>query len=573
MNLSRRHNKLLSLLIDNNREMEIAIINEKLNISRKTLKTDVKQINEEIAIFLSELILEKDKLFFITNHPSTYWYDLLSLYRNLSTEQLIKIKLLLNENYITSYDLAEICYSSKSKVEKVIATLNWKYVNISAVRNRGYKLEGNKIQIYQEIWLELSSFIDPLNYIVTTKAILNKIIKIDQSEYLKAINEHQKFIASQKISHDEQINFNFMIILITKHFPHLKMSAPEMSKFFSSSHKESEKQQIEKITKKYLQKNNINDINTQTFKLLIIHLANLQSSNYHLENKTSIPKLEQIKERFNYAYVLSQGLVQELSSLMHFELSDNELLYLTIYLQTIINKNVTMIKPRIIIVSEYSKSISNYLAFKLQNNLHDDYQIEIMNLQDFRGFNVEDEIIISTLKNLENITYLQISPFPSNEEIYQVIQTIKNREVIQQFDDLFKYQIKRHVKKEDIIQQISSDMRAYQIGSDLYINSVKKRFEQQLAVINGIIILHGDPNLAYKNQILIYNLEEALSYCDESVHTLIILVLNPTSIEYFSSISKSLYRFIYNKDFAKAINSDINIQKINWYLKNNYFNS
>ncbi len=571
MNFKERQGLIIKYLVENNNKVEVTQLITELNISLKTLKSDISTINEIIEPFASEIISDKNMIHFITNHKRSYWLNVLILNQKLTTSELLKAHLLLSENHLTSYDLAAICYTSKSNVEKLISNIVWKYCVLNATRNRGYLVVGTKEEKLKELWGLLYRYIDPLNHIVTTKTIIRKIIDFDQSAYLRAINYNQQFITDYQVKHNDVIMFHFLICLVSEQLPYYKLSEKEVRNFFKIKATKDRTIKLKEIILKFLAENNISSTDQHTIQLLINHLDNLLQSNLQLEQQAVGPKLEQIKARFNYAYVLADSLIKSIQEFYSFEASSIETLYITIYLQTIINKNLMIVRPEIIIVTEFSDSITNYLATKLREHLASGYTIKTMALTDFQKYQISNEIIISTLKNIEDINYIQIPPLPSDENIFKIIKIIKKREISLQFDELFSLRIKRQTTPNNLLNSITKDVFKYALGNEEYINSVMQRYQKKLAAINGIIILHGDPNLAIKNQILIYNLATPLDYFGETINTVIILILNETSSEYFSNISKNLYRFIYNPEFAAAINSDIDVQKINWYLKGNYF--
>ncbi len=571
MNLKERQSLLLKILIEYNNKISLEELISKLQISLKTLKNDIKLINDIISPFASEIIIEKNKVHFKTRHKQSYWLNVLALNQQLSTTELIKATLLITPNYITSYDLANMCFTSKSNVEKIIGNLVWKHCLVKAVRNRGYIVTSSKEDKMKEFWSLIYNYIDPLNYELTTKRILSKIFPIEDQKYGQAIDETKALIIKYDIKHNDIIMFNFAISLIGKHIESLKLSESNLETLFNLQNIQTRKKEIAEIVNEFLLVNNISNVDPKTYTLLVNHLDVLLKNNYIIEKQKLSTKLEEIKERFNYAYVLANSLIGELKKRFSFNVCEIELLYITVYIQTIINKNLAVIRPVVIVVSEYSDSIANYLAIRIQEQLPSKYVVKTMPLTDFQNYSVTNEIIVSTLKNIERINYLQISPFPSDEDVFKVIKIIKKREISQQFDELFKLEIKRLVHPDNLIKQMAQDFVKYKLADQKYLESVISRFKQKLAVINNTIILHGNSKHAFKNQILIYNLEQPMKYNGEIIKVIIILLLNESNSEYFSNISKNLYRFINDQEFAQALSSDISLQKINWYLKGNYF--
>ncbi len=570
VNMKQRYQEIIKLLIDNENTLAVTTICSELEVSIKTLKNDIKEMNNLLEPFLTTISIEKNEVYFQTDHPQSYWLNVLTLNKQLSTAQRLKSELLLSNVFLTSYDLACICYTSKSNIEKIINSLSWKFCKLKPVRNRGYIIEGTNWQKIQELWDLFYCYIDPLNYQITTKIILNKCIKMDNEKYQKSVIKHNQFIAEYQIKNNRQIMLHFLITLLAEHNEYFMLSVEQEIMIFTINSEVKAKEKIEMIIRTFFKNNNISNVDKQTYNLLVNHLLMMLKRDYITNNYQLSSKLEEIKFRFNYAYILAINLLKEFEMQMQIKIKEIEVLYVTIYIQTIINKDLVMVRPQVIIVSEYSDSISNYLEVRIQEQLSNKYIVKAIPLVDFKSYKITNEIVISTLKNIEDINYLQINPLPSDEDIFRSIKFIKNREIFQQFDELFKLNIKRTISKNLLLTQIKEDLATYHLAAPDYLATVVKRYQQQLAVVNNIIVLHGDANKVYKNQIIVYNLTDAFKYGDSEVKVIILLILNQNSIEYFSDISKNIYRLIYHHDFANAISSDMSLPKINWYLKRNY---
>ncbi len=570
MNMKQRYQEIIKLLIDSENKLTVVAICSELEVSLKTLKNDIKEMNILLEPFLTTILIEKNEVYFKTDHPQSYWLNVLTLNKQLSIAERLKAELLLSSDFLTSYDLACICYTSKSNVEKTINVLSWKFSNLKPVRNRGYIVEGSTWQKIQELWDLFYRYIDPLNYQITTKIILNKCIKINNEKYQNCLVRHKQYIEEHKIKNNRQIMLHFFITLLADHNECFVLKPEQEIMIFVIDSEVKTKEKIEMIIASFFNNNNINNVDKQTYNLLVNHLLMMLKRDYLSNNHKLSDKLEEIKFRFNYAYILAVNLLREFEVQMQIKINEIEVLYVTIYIQTIINKDLVMVRPQVIIVSEYSDSISNYLEVRIQEQLGNKYIVKAMPLVDFQSYKITNEIVISTLKNIEEINYLQINPLPSDEDIFRSIKFIKNREIFQQFDELFKLNIKRSVTKNLLLTQIKEDLTTYHLAAPDYLATVIKRYQQQLAVVNNIIVLHGDANKVYKNQIIVYNLTEEFKYGESTVKVIILLILNQNSIEYFSDISKNIYRFIYHQDFAEAMTSDMSLPKINWYLKRNY---
>ncbi|CCJ33187.1 BglG family transcription antiterminator [Caloramator australicus] len=218
------------LLIRQLLENEIVTIKELkslLNVSERTISSDLDSVEELVKIFGATLKRKpnvgiwieankesREKLYNISK--GSYYYTPIS---SEERKNYIILKLLESDTYITIQDISDELYVSRSTTEKDLKTvekwLEFKNLKIIKRPNKGIKIDGSEIEIRLAFFEILSEIINVENFIALLEKFSNErnlenILRIIESSYPKLFKDINIFAIAKFIEQlEEKLGYRF----------------------------------------------------------------------------------------------------------------------------------------------------------------------------------------------------------------------------------------------------------------------------------------------------------------------------------------------------------------------------
>lgn len=574
MNFSKRESKLIYMLLDDN--VEVHELCNDLNVTNKTLKSDIIRINRAITNFASEIKVIDNYVALETIYPASHWRSVMVLNQDISDEHLIFLKLLFKEDYVMISDFASELYMSKSKLEKAFQSSKLIKEYSKRVRNRGVIIDipvANKFSLAISILLP---YVDDLNYMVSSRRLIGQITDdpIQISEFKLVSENFNQLINNYDVLTDQESKVIFLILMLSKFVLPLSLNEQEelVNELVSMESKEQKLYgEIEKIIINTLSENNIQDIDKQILNNMIMHVqSSVDKQNY----STLSEKLEnQIRTEYSYALTIAKELKCKLQSKLSLCLVEEEASYLAIYTQTFLNQTNKKLNLKILILCQYGLSLSNYIYFWIKQNISDDLDIETSSVLQFwqKKIDIDSyDAIITTIDNIEtnpNAT-IMISSLPTDEEKQLIKRKLNKLSIEKQFKNIVSKENVKNVtieKLDDLYEYIQKDLGNY---NRQYLHKMRERTNEGLTNINGVLIFHSDSSLVDQNRLLIYKLHEPITVDGKQVKMIFTFVFTTEFINEYNDVIKKIYKVLYLDDYVAALYETKTNAQFMWIFKN-----
>lgn len=559
-----------SLLKKDNTKKEML---ELLEVSEKTLKSDINAINNLLSEHESGIESKDNVLHFRSIYDEIYWVNFLKLNQRIRINDLVKLKLLLKEEFCTLNDLAEESYISKSKLEKELNKLDFGGVGLVKVRNRGIKVGGELQERLFEFISIIRKYIDDVNYLVSTKLMLNQVVDTDVSEALfhEAVRRHKKDVKALKIVDDELIRNSFLLLLLLNILDH----PTTIYEDFIHRDYNGEREYyavFERIIDDILDNNNIIvEKKSVIYQMFLKHLGKLETSDYMPNLADSF--VRDIETRFPFSVKLADMFIKKLEEETKIDFSNIEKYYIIVYFQGLINNGTSDKRLNINVICQYGLSFANYIALKLQRELGDDIKIKTFPLYEYLELRESGEvsgIAVTTLRNLDDSLY--INPVPTDEDILRLLNQIKIKKVQEEFANLIKGQyftkISR-ISQDELKEMIAKDILESEMATREYIESYEDRIDTGLTVLNKSIIVHGDPAEVRKNGLLVYKIDDGLSLQGGDVNLVFVLLLDEEYLKNGNKVIREFYKILLDDEYGTMLHNLDNLNQLQFILNNN----
>ncbi len=559
-------------------EQEISInqLATEFNVSTKTIKSDLKRINDKIISYDSKILADGPVVRFKSIYPSVHWKNIVRLNRTIEEEDLIFLKLLFKSEFISISDFADELYISKSKLEKLLLVSPNLNQHITKKRNLGIKIElveADKISLAISILLP---YVDDLNYLVTARALVQQInerdVTIEQFNiYIKLFNSQ---VSSLERITDQECKILILLILITKHllnYEDLIVNQMIIEYINKEQGNEKVKTVIEQDIREILKSNNIAGIGDELLRGLISHIENVVSNQY--ANTIEEAMELRLKTEYSYAYAIATELYNKLTLSLGVNIEEYEKNYLTLYIQSLINNSSEFQNMNILIVCQYGLSVSNYIQTWIEQNIRIPLNFKISSVLNY--WNLKDttnqfDLIITTIDNLEaeRTKIVKVDTVPLEQQLATVKQNILNVHFQKQMNSFFSGNSLRQISIKSIEEMYPLISNDFNNCNTKFIEAMKKRTDEGLSNVNGVIIMHSDGSLITEDKLLIYKLKEPINYNQEQVKMIFVFAFSLEFIERFNSVIKQIYRIIYSEQYVSALYETTTDKQFMWILRN-----
>lgn len=546
------------------------------NVSTKTIRNDIRSINNKIREYNSNIEIEDNYIKFNSIYPTTHWLNIVKLNQSISLEDLIFLKLLIKNEYITMCDFANEVYTSKSKIEKLIATSPNLNRYVRGKRNVGIKICVSGDERIRLMISTLLPYVDDLNYLVTTRALVQQIIdnEIIIKNFNVCISIFNKYVNDIESITDNECKILILIIILCQEV--FEYDSETLDKIIHSNINTEVASNkvitiVDTTTKQVLNAHNIHSFNNKLYDGLINHLVFSISLRY--PNTIEVEMELRLRTLYSYAYTVAREIYNSLCICLNVNIASYEINYIAMYVQSLIDTNRQSMKFKLLIVCQYGLSVSHYIQTWIEKNTDIHLDISISSVLDFCNFNTnlnDIDLIVTTVDNLEvdMKKLIKVDTIPLDTQLSLVVRKITNINLQKQINEFFMNNTIKQIEITTIDEIYNFIVRDFQYANPKFIKALKERTDAGLSNINGVIIMHSDGSLLNENKFLIYKLNSPILLNDEQVKMIFVFAFSTKFIELFGSVIKQIYRVIYSEHYINALYETASDKQFMWIFKN-----
>ncbi|MGJ5710395.1 BglG family transcription antiterminator [Staphylococcus equorum] len=556
--MQERHAKLIRLILNNSNDyLSANEIANYLNVSNRTVRSDIKYINSELVKELIVSVKGRGYKMNRTLYSVEQLAEIVTAYTNKESEILLKIgyQLLMHQQPMTVDQLENDFGLTRSEVNDYLKRIqSWCTsfdINVNISKKKGITVNGNEMNIRNAI-LHLNQL--STKHQTVEQFILNEIpeahiqmifqiIKNNLSDYqiqtsdirIRQLLIHLIIIfkrnndndASWVVDEESQIIAQHCIDEINRKLAYgLSDETAKLFSFFISYYFNKYDLGLEKVfVKSYIdrmiyQMEKSVGVNFTKDKALRDNVYSHFSRTYLRIAKNvyiNNPLTEDIKKHYPFVFNTLYETVNHLSKDSKINLVEDEIAFLALHFQSSIDRNEKN-RFNIVITCYYGLGISSLLEAKIANlddRIHviDTLKLENVSQYDFSGV---DALItthfIDKLQVPDTLQVMEVSPLFSNEDANKIQSFIRHKQnpVLNQ-DELAAIQFDVHSDKQELTEASYVFEQAQIIFGDnhsvseKYIQSALEREKFSSTFIgNGISIPHGDPEKVLKSHVVIF---------------------------------------------------------------------
>ncbi|MGO1387986.1 MAG: BglG family transcription antiterminator [Staphylococcus equorum] len=556
--MQERHAKLIRLILNNSNDyLSANEIANYLNVSNRTVRSDIKYINSELVKELIVSVKGRGYKMNRTLYSVEQLAEIVTAYTNKESEILLKIgyQLLMHQQPMTVDQLENDFGLTRSEVNDYLKRIqSWCTsfdINVNISKKKGITVNGNEMNIRNAI-LHLNQL--STKHQTVEQFILNEIpeahiqmifqiIKNNLSDYqiqtsdirIRQLLIHLIIIfkrnndndASWVVDEESQIIAQHCIDEINRKLAYgLSDETAKLFSFFISYYFNKYDLGLEKVfVKSYIdrmiyQMEKSVGVNFTKDKALRDNVYSHFSRTYLRIAKNvyiNNPLTEDIKKHYPFVFNTLYETVNHLSKDAKINLVEDEIAFLALHFQSSIDRNEKN-RFNIVITCYYGLGISSLLEAKIANlddRIHviDTLKLENVSQYDFSGV---DALItthfIDKFQVPDTLQVMEVSPLFSNEDANKIQSFIRHKQnpVLNQ-DELAAIQFDVHSDKQELTEASYVFEQAQIIFGDnhsvseKYIQSALEREKFSSTFIgNGISIPHGDREKVLKSHVVIF---------------------------------------------------------------------
>lgn len=554
-------------------------IAQHLNVSNRTIRSDIKYINND---FLKSLIISVKSRGYMLNTEDYEIDDINNLLKSLDEKDseiiiILGYHLLMQNSEITLNKLEKEYHISRTKLLDYLSRIQaWceKFnVKIEIKRKKGISISGSVNSINNAI-LHLNQLSEEDNSV--EDLILNELPKSHTNIIFNIVQENlEKYRINTSEFKIKQLVIHLILIMKRKEQEktswkidqealeiaekctseinsklkyNLNAETSKLFSFFISYHFNKFELGIEKIfIKSYinrlikLMEENVG-VKFSEDKLLKENLYSHFSRTYLRLTKNiylNNPLVNNIKKLYPFIFSVLFEVIETLHKESNITLSEDEIAFLTIHFQSSIERNEDE-QFRVVIACYYGLGVSNLLEAKIsklnrQINVIDIIKLEEVNRYDFSNIDLlvtTNEIDKSKIMN--DINILIVTPLFSQEDENKFKYYLnEKRNPLSINNKLDNINIMVETDKENYNNALSIFKRANVILKNNraieneYIDSVLEREKFSSTYIgNGIAIPHGNPEKVLQSHIIIFKSKKDIKWKQYNVNLVFFLAIS-----------------------------------------------
>lgn len=595
-------------------------LSKQLNVSEKTIRTKVKEINYELQKF--NIKIESKPRYgyklICDNYDNFKSIDLIS---NINNDMDYRIRIIfkylieLDSEYIKSDDICDSLDISKTTLTNILKIMkyNLKYHNLKLERrpNYGIKLIGNEFDIrnfiicnylndflyennmnekligiiinflnkyeikFSEINLE--NFIQYINVSIN-RIKNNKFICDCENDIIKDIAEEIRLSEEliNQIQNEIDIKFNEAeILFIAIHIASKNLFS--INENYNSVIQDKFSDIIDKMLDMVYKNLKIDLRNNFNLILLLNqHMIPLDIRiRYNIFQKN--PMLNDIKNNYSLSFLLASESAAILKDYYNKDISEDEIGYLALLFQIGLEETVESInKMNILIVCGSGKTTSNLLVTKYRKEFNDYieniYAADLIGLKDF-DFSKIDYVFSTVPINLKlPVPIVYISNFLKSDDIINVKNTFEslNRNIVLDYykEEMFTTDIKGETK-EEIIKNICEDIKKYKSIPDNFYELVMKR--EQLAetdIGNLVAIPHPIEVVTKDTFVYVAVLDKPILWQKNNVQVVFLISVSNKNDD-LKNFYEYTINFLLNENSVKKLIENKTFENLIFLIKSN----
>lgn len=634
VNLNCRQKDLLRALLNEMSYKTMGQYSQIMNVSERTLYNDLKEISEvikqykitiekkpRIGIRLNGDIKDKNYVLNTINNSNQKNIEFTTKERQLKI-----LKMLLVEEEIISYQkLSDIFLVSKTSIYKdmeFIQSLFGKKAVCIESSKKGTRISGTEIQIqyslkkYTELLLKEKNVLNEKDFFKYSKGILKEIYPSEIVEIV--FDEIIDFEKDLEVSLSYYYIKSLIITLIIYIFRLTKDKHIDLVDKESLKDNFISRDIIDNISKKMKIEINENDINYLN-KQLLAHCMNPQDrKKEHEENdeqykeivseiidkmgeimkidfswdvklynslmlhivpmiyrlkmdiKIHNPILSEIKSKYSVVLNATWYVMSKISKDLGIVINEDEVSFITMHIQTSIERNQDI--KKILIVCPTGISSSELIANKIKKFLPAKDIIKVTSIRDIykQDLTNVDLIISSVDLDIINKPVVHVSALLSNEDLKNIYKcyaniAFTNNEVCETTNYNIKY-IKKVIDEDMIFTNQKFDTKedalSFLIDQFENKNLVKKGFRESVlnrensgstSLESLVAIPHAMPSTVKQSKFGILTLDKPIMWSNKLVHTVILISFAEKDLGEMKNILSELYDIVRSKDIVNNL--------------------
>ncbi|MFQ3872359.1 BglG family transcription antiterminator [Staphylococcus sp. Mo2-1] len=556
--MQERHAKLIRLILNNNNDyLSANEIANYLNVSNRTVRSDIKYINSELVEELIVSVKGRGYKMNRTLYSVEQLTEIVTAFTNKESEILLKLgyQLLMHQQPMTIDQLENDFDLTKSEVNDYLNRIqSWCTsfdISVNITKKKGITVNGNEMNIRNAILHlnQLSTKDQTVEQFILNEIpeahiqMIFQIIKSNLSDYqiqtsdirIRQLLIHLIIIfkrnndddASWVIDEESQIIAQHCIDEINQKLAYgLSDETAKLFSFFISYYFNKYDLGLEKVfVKSYIdrmiyQMEKSVGVNFTQDKALRDNVYSHFSRTYLRIAKNvyiNNPLTEDIKKHYPFVFNTLYETVNHLSKDAKINLVEDEIAFLALHFQSSIDRNEKN-RFNIVITCYYGLGISSLLEAKIANLDDRIYVIDTLKLEDVSQYDFSgvDSLITTHFVDKsqvpDTLQVMEVSPLFSNEDANKIQSFIRHKQnpVLNQ-DELATIQFDVHSDKQElteasyVFEQAQIIFRDNHSVTEKYIQSALEREKFSSTFIGkGISIPHGDPEKVLKSHVVIF---------------------------------------------------------------------
>lgn len=560
-----RQENLIQILLKAEKPLTTQELAEQLNVSSRTIRSDLEKIESEILVHSMKLEKkprvgiwiegtqdEKDALFLDVKGE----HDLVESYSKEYRRGCILVQILLSKNKIYPYKLQNNLYVSKSTIEKDLQEISkWleKYdlslmkkpsigLYVSGdeenIRNAVAALAGELSEKNQSIESLMETYLD-----IDVKEI-EDIIHNWNDNYNMHLNELSTY-GNCEIPKDEA---DYLLM-------HLLGMYLNESSFLGNDFLNDLRKIAENIAEDFILKSDKImsldlESNDQFKRSLMLHLL---PTVYRLKYGLNLynPLLNEIKTNYASYYYLALIINSSFKKYIGVNASEGEIAYVALHLSVAVQQAKDHVQ--VAVVCSLGVGVSRLLSVKLQENFPDVTFIHC-------SMNDEEQLekckyIISTVELNTDKPYVQVNPLLMEVDVQKIRTLLRKNPSINKTN--FSMQTVKvfheQIDKIQILQEMSNYLRMCGAVTPRFFEGVLKRENMgSTEVGDGIILTHGFHEDVKRTQIAFCKLDHPIVWKTQEVDFIVMLAVAKTDAKNVMQMNW-LYKMLSNMEIVNKI--------------------
>ena len=608
MNITQRQSKIFYYLLEHD-VIHIGKTAAHLQVSAKTIRKDLQQLDEMLKKYDSSLVKLADKSVILkTNHSKTWWLHTIPQIVTYPLSDIIKLYILFSNELLTVQKIADALYYTKPSIERIIYAEAFQDFPITKRRSIGLIYDGDMYQRYRAIVEILSEHVLYTNLVESSSAILEqvKIVDVDHDGMQHIFLGLRKYLEKTKDTYtDKSIKQLYLYLIVFYHHKELTVEETDdietlkLLNELALPHVFTNQMMIANILHHLRKKTELHgahdfadeqkllyeiliaiekklglqlDFSEQIKKQLLAHIG--ESLSRFAIGGEGI-KVGSTQERFIHDFRVQYPMAFEAGKIAvdiikkeftTYSSKEIEIVYFGMYFQTLLDMgDYQNLKPiQAAIVCEHGFGVSNFIGVKLTSYFS---EIEIrlttsvFELVHNPEMFEQVDIIFCTLDNvyvdseLEQ-KVLRVSAILDGTDIdatKEKITEIKYQKYFQSLESPLIELQATYQTKEQLLSTVISRLLDFGYVSSDYYESVTKRENLSPTAFGKLAIPHGDVSHVNNSTLVIVQLKEPITWNNFPIELVCLFVATSNDLKKEKNSISHFYQQLADENFVEKL--------------------